>query len=146
MKLALKVAPILLVSVAIALFFGRNVVKSSADPTWPCRDQLFMDGTPGESGDKTPEEAARDALANLHNLTDSVSEEEFAAANVALESSEGPDRYDSNTGELFLHDELFATIPVQELPDGTFFVFHMMTCAPATASADPDATPSAAKD
>lgn len=144
MRRFLKFSAMALVSIATIALVVQAAVSRTASGDWPCSNHMSVSGHAPieESAEKEPEDAARMGLMDVRALTDTLSPEEYERAQASIDSKDGPDRFDVGTGELYVNGELFATIAIERLGDGTYFATSVTTCAPAPPSSDPKLTPS----
>jgi hypothetical protein len=94
---------------------------------WPCKDFMSLHGD-GE-GDATEAQARERAVLVLTNLAPAFPASRDQAM-IAVRSSTGPDRYDAETGVLFIDDYIAATFTIDKLGDGTYQAGTITTCAP----------------
>lgn len=126
-------------SVAVgALALGGLVLLVAADTpqkgVWQCDEFMFIHGT-SAGGDKTVDEALDRLALLLTNVAPG-----FPGTDVELQeavsSRTGANRYERDTGKLFIDEFLAAEAPIVMDSDGTYVVGDIKTCAPGSGAAD----------
>jgi hypothetical protein len=106
-----------------------TAVGSAGSPydAWACeRDRIGTETySPGDGGGYESTEAA--LLAGAEFLAaDGIKDR--SAYEAALASREGPSRYDPETGDLYIDDQVVARLSVTELPDRTWTLAEVSLC------------------
>jgi hypothetical protein len=136
-------------ALAIAVASGTalgTAVGSTSGPydDWGCPSERISHSTftPAEGGGYSSREETLAAHARYLAADGAHSEDEYAEA---LASPTGPNRFEPDTGTLYIGDKVEARITLVQLADGIWTVDNEMLCGrpvqPALASPPPDARP-----
>jgi hypothetical protein len=135
------VAPVSLLAAAAAL---GTAIGSASGPydDWGCPPERIAHSIydPAEGGGYASPDDLLAALAPFLATDGAREQSEYADA---LASRSGPTRFEPDTGNLYIDDEIEARIALTQIADGTWTIDSEMLCEPATTQLpSPGPTPS----
>jgi hypothetical protein len=121
---------VFLLAVVMAAALGTAIGSAAAtNDDWGCPKEriAYSIFTPTDGGGYQSRSIALASLAPFLAADGARTEAEYADA---LDSMAGPDRFDPESGKVYIHGQIEAQIALTQLDDGTWTIDNLQLCGP----------------